>query len=136
MRSAVTRYSTHYLMFECQLCLPIDFYFPMIRGMKKHQCVDHYITKLCEWLQEAFKEVQVQSRSEGKRQKWCYDRKVNAISLEPDDLVLAKADADKEKQKVKDWWEEEPYEVECQVVEGIPSYLLKNQWTGSSWVLH
>ena len=32
-------------------------------------------------------------------------------------------------EKGEDWWEEEPYEVECQVVEGIPSYLMKNQQT-------
>ena len=36
----------------------------MIRGMKKHQGVDHYVAKLCEWLWEDFKQVQVQSTSE------------------------------------------------------------------------
>ena len=56
----------------------------MIRG------VDHYVAKLHEWLQEAFKEAQVQSTSEAERQKWYYDRIANAISLEPGDLVLAK----------------------------------------------
>ena len=35
MRLAITGYSLHYLMFWLQLCLPINFYFPMIRGMKK-----------------------------------------------------------------------------------------------------
>ena len=33
-RLAITRYSQHYLMSGHQLCLPIDFYFPMIRGTK------------------------------------------------------------------------------------------------------
>ena len=61
--------------------------------MKKLQCVDHYIAELCEWLQEAFKEAQVQSTSESERQKLHYDRKANAISLDPGDLVLAKANA-------------------------------------------
>ena len=37
---------------------------------------------------------------------------------------------------MKDWWEEELYEVEHQVAKGIPSYLMKNQWTGCSQVLH
>ena len=101
-RSAITRYSLHYLMFRCLLCLPIDFYFPTIRGTKKHQHVDHYIVELCEQLPEAFKEVQIQSTSEVERQKWHYDRKANAISLEPGDLVLAKADAYRGKRKVKD----------------------------------
>ena len=65
----------------------------MIRGTRKHQHVDHYIAELCEQLQEAYKEAQLQSTSEAERQKWYYDRKANAISLEPGDLVLAKADS-------------------------------------------
>ena len=36
-------------------------------------------------------------------QKQYYDRKANAILLEPGNLVLAKADAYKGKRKVKDW---------------------------------
>ena len=136
MRSTITRYSPHYLMFGCQPCLSLDFYFPTIRGMKKHQCVDHYSAKLCEWLWDAFKEAQVQSTSEAERQKWYYDRKAKAIWLGTGDLVLAKANAYRGRRKVKDQWEEEPYKMECQVVEGIPSYLVKNQQTGCSWVLH
>ena len=134
--SAIAGYSSHYLMFRCQPSLPIDFYFPMIRGMKKHQCVDHYIAKLCEWLWEAFKEAQVQSTSEAGRQNWYYDKNGNAISLELGDLVLAKANAYKGRRKMKDHWEEELYKLECQAADGFPSYLMRNQWTGCSWVLH
>ena len=72
----------------------------------------------------------MQSTSEAERQKWHYDRIVNAISLEPGDLVLAKANAYRGRRKVKDLWEEEPYEVEHQVTEGIPSYIMRNQQTG------
>ena len=78
----------------------------------------------------------MQSTSEAERQKLYCDRKANAISLETGDLVLAKAGAYRGRTKVKDQWEEEPYKVESQVVEGIPSYLMKNQQTGCSWVLH
>ena len=78
----------------------------MIRGTEKHQCVDHYIAELHKCLWDAFKEVQVQSTSEVERQKWYYNRKANPVSLESDDLVLAKADAYREKRKVKDQWEE------------------------------
>ena len=74
--------------------------------------------------------------SEAERQRWYYDCKANAISLKPGDLVLAKADAYKGRRKVKDQWEEEVYEVECRIAGGVPSYLMKNQWTGCSWVLH
>ena len=78
----------------------------------------------------------MQSTSEAERQKWYYDRKPNTVSLEPGDLVLAKAETYQGRRKVKDWWEEELYEVEHQVAEGIPSYLMKNQWTGQSKILH
>ena len=80
--------------------------------------------------------MHAQSTSEAERQKQYYDRKANTISLETGDLVLAKSDVYKGKRKVKDLWEEEPYEVECQVADGVPSYLMKNQWTGCFQVLH
>ena len=47
MRLAINRYIPHYSMSGCQPCLPIDFYFPMIRGTEKHQLLDYYIAKLC-----------------------------------------------------------------------------------------
>ena len=67
MTLAITGYSPHYLMFRCRPCLPVKFYFLMIRGTGKHQCVDYYIAQLCEQLWEAFKEVQAQSTSEAER---------------------------------------------------------------------
>ena len=60
--------------------------------------------------------------AEVKRQKWYYERKANVILLEPGDLVLAKADAYKEKRKVKDQWEEGLYKVVCKVTKCIPFY--------------
>ena len=117
LRLAIIWCIPHYLMFGCQPCWPVEFYFPTMRGMEKHQHVNCYIAKLCEWLWEAFKEVKVWSTSKAERQKWYYDRKANAISLETGDLVLAKADTYRGKMKVKDQWEEEPYEVEHQVAE-------------------
>ena len=123
-------------MLQCQPCLPIDFYFPTVRDMKKHQWVGYYVAKLCEWLQEAFEEARMQCTSAAERQKRYYNRNANAISMEPSNLVLAKDHAYRRRRKVKGQWEEELYEVECQIIEGVPSYLLKNQQTGCSWVLH
>ena len=117
-RSAIMEYSPHYLMFVWQPHLPIDFYFPTIMSTDKHQHVNQYIADLHEQVHKAFKEAQAQSTSEAERQKWYYDYKPNAISLEPGGLVCAKADAYKGKRKVKDKWEEEPYKVECSIAEG------------------
>ena len=72
------------------------------------------------------------STSEAERKKGHYDRKANAILLDPGDLILAKANAYRGRRKVKDWWVKELYEVEHQIAEGIPSYLMKNQWTRCS----
>ena len=135
-RLAITGYSLHYLMFGYWPCLPVDIYFPMTRSIEKHPCVNCYIAELCEWLWESFKEAQVQSTSEAERHKWYYYRKTNAISLETGDLVLAKADTYLGKSKVQDWWEEELYEVEHQVAEGVLLYLMKNKRMGCTWVLH
>ena len=135
-RSAITRYSLTLFDIWAPTTLTHWLLFTHDKGHEKHQHVDHYIAELPEWLWEAFKEAQVQSTSEAERQKWYYDRKANMVLLEPGDLDLAKANAYRGRRKVKDWWEEEPYEMECQVAEGIPSYLMKNQQTGCSWVLH
>ena len=86
MRSAIIRNSPCYLMFGCQPCLPINFYFSTVRSMKKHQYVDNYIAELHECLQGTFKGVQMQFTAEAKRQKRYYDRKANVVSLEPGDL--------------------------------------------------
>ena len=134
MRLAVTGYNPHYLMFGWQPCLPIVFYFSIILSTEKHQHVNHYVTDLCEQMHKAFKEVQAHFTSEVERQRQYYIHKANAISLEPGSLVLAKADTYKGRRKVKDQWE--LYEVECRIAEGIPSYLMKNQWTRHSHVLH
>ena len=77
----------------------------------------------------------MQSSSEAERQRQYYDCKANAISWEPGDLVLAKANTYIGRRKVKEQWEE-PYEVEHQIAEGIPSYLMKNQQTRCLSILH
>ena len=66
---------------------------------EKCQCVDHHDADLCEQLHEAFKEAQVQPTSEAERQRQYYDHKANAVSLEPGNMVLAKADAYKGRRK-------------------------------------
>ena len=62
----------------------------------------------------------MQSSSEAERQRQYYDHKANAVSLEPGDLVLVKADAYKGRRKVKDHLEKEQYEVEHRIAEDIP----------------
>ena len=62
-------------------------------------------------------------------------QKIGTVNLKPGNLVLVKADAWKGKRKIKDRWEEETWEVVCQIAADVPSYKVMNQhrW---SWVLH
>ena len=80
-------------MFGHQLCLPIDVLFPHDKGHKETPVCSRLHCQVMWMAGKAFKEAQVQSTSEAERQKWYYDRKANAISMEPGNLVLAKAHA-------------------------------------------
>ena len=55
--------------------------------------------------------------------------------MKPGNLVLVKADAWKGKRKIKDWWDEETWEVSRQIMADVPSYKVTNQH-GWSRVLH
>ena len=134
-RYAVTGYSPHYLMFRQWPKMPVDFYFLTVKGAERHKHVDKYITNLQDHLREACKEAQDQSMVEAQWQKWHYDRWINAISLEPGDLVLVNVDSYQGKRKIKDQWEDMPYEVECQVMNDVPSCIVKDKQS-QSWILH
>ena len=73
--------------------------------------VDTYVASVRDQLRSALWEVQAQSTAEACRQKQYYDRKVGTVNLKPGNLVLVKADAWKGKRKIKDWWDEETWEV-------------------------
>ena len=57
------------------------------------------------------------------------------LQQKPGDLVLVKADPWKGKRMIKDRWEEETWEVVCQITDDLPSYEVMNQH-GWSQVLH
>ena len=139
--SAVTRYSPHYLMFGWWPRLLVDFVFPTIGSNKapmreaSARSLDMYTASVRDRLRSALQEVQAQSTVEACWQKQYYDRKIGAVNLKPGDLVLVKVDAWKGKRKIKDRWEEETWEVVCQIVADVPSYKVMNQH-GQSWVIH
>ena len=131
--SAVTGYRPHYLMFGCRPRLPVDFFFPTVgtneapmrEASTKH--VDKYVASIWDRLRTVLWEVEAQSLVEACQQKWYYDRKIGAVNLKPGDLVLVKEDAFKGRGKIKDRWEEDTWEVECQITTDVPSYVVMNQ---------
>ena len=128
-------------MFEWQPRLPVNFIFltvtsneaPMREASAKH--VNVYVTSVRDRLRSTLQEAQAQSTAEVHWHKWYYDRKIGTVNMKPGNLVLVKADAWKGKRKIKDSWEEETWEVVCQIAADVPSYKVANQhrW---SWVLH
>ena len=73
--------------------------------------------------------------AEACRQKQYYDRKIGTVNLKHGDPVLVKVDAWKGKRKIKEMWEEETWEVVCQIMADIPSSKVTNH-CGRSQVLH
>ena len=116
-RSTVTGYSPHYLMFGRWPRLPVNFVFPTVGSSKapmreaSARKVDTYVASVRNQLRSALREARAQLNTEACRQKRYYDRKVGAVNLKPGNLVLVKADAWKGKRKIKDWWDEETWEV-------------------------
>ena len=97
--------------------------------------LDVYVAFIWDRLSTALWEAQAQLMAEACQQKWYYDRKLGTVNLKPGDLVLVKADAFKRKMKIKDRWEEETWEVVCQITTNIPSYKVMNLHERSQ-VLH
>ena len=139
--STVMGYSPHYLMFGQRPRLPVDFYFPTIgiteAPMREAsaKCVDEYVASMRDRLRTGLWEAQDQSITEACRQKCYYDWKIGAVNLKPGDLVLVKADAFKGKRKNKDRWEEDSWEVVCQIVTNVVSYKVTNKCR-MSHILH
>ena len=97
--------------------------------------MDNYVASVWERLRTTLWEVQAQLTMEACQPKWYYKRKIGTVNLKPGDLVLVKAYAFKGKRKIKDRWEEETWEVVCQVMTDVPSYKVTNQH-GKSCILH
>ena len=117
MRSAITSYSLHYLMFGRHPHLPVDFYFPT-KGT--------YVEEVRKCFKEAYTEAHLQTNSEVDQQKWYFDRVTSTVQLMLGDVILMKLDAFQGKRKAKDRWSEAEYVVIRQVTNDIPVYEVRD----------
>ena len=125
-RSAVTGYSSHYLMFGRCPYLPVDFYFPTW-GTIVHSCsVPTYIEEVRTCFKEAYIEVHLQTNSEADRKKWYYDRMTCTMQLMLGDMVLMILDAFQGKRKAKDRWSEIEYVIVRQITDDVPVYKVRD----------
>ena len=124
-RSDVTGYSPFYLMFGRRPRLPMDFFFPTIRGEQVKK-VPEYVASVLKHLRSAFKTARDTQKGEAERQKKYYDRTTGSAVLNPGDWVLLRTDAFVGKRKIKDKWGDTPYTVENQLAGDIPVYRIKS----------
>ena len=116
MQLAITGYCPHYLKFKHQLHLPIDFYFPMIRGTKNTSMLTSISPSYVNDCARPLKRLKCSPHQRQRDRSSTTIGKANTIPLEPGDLVLAKADAYRGRRKLKDQWEEGNKQG------GMPSY--------------
>ena len=135
MKSVVTSYSPHYLMFGRHPHPPVDFYFPT-KGTHVHSsCVPAYVEEVRKCFKEAYTEAHLQTNSEVDQQKWFYDRATSTMQLMPGDIILMKLDVFQGKRKAKDRWSEVEYVVTHQVANDVPVYEVRDD-SGNVKVVH
>ena len=126
IRSAITSYSPHYLMFGRCPCLPVDFYFPTKGAHVRSCCVPAYVEEVRKHFKEAYTEAHLQTNSEAYRQKWYYDRATSTMQIMLGDIILMKLEAFQVKRKAKDRWSEVEYMVTRQVINDVPVYEVRD----------
>ena len=93
MRSLVTGFSPHYLMFGRRQHIPIDLLFLTIRHLNTMKTLDEYITALYQQLREALSKAKETTFQEARHHKQIYHKKAGEVELQPGDRVLVKMDA-------------------------------------------
>ena len=124
-------------MFGRRPQLPIDLLFPTRREHNLTRTIEEYVETLYRRLRKSVKMAQDSALKEALRQKRLYDHKVGAVELQPRDCVLVKLDAFRgQRQKLKNRWGSDLHTVKTRVADGIPAYVVKNEQTGKTKVLH
>ena len=136
MRSAITGYSPHYLMFGRHPHLPVDFYFPTKGAHVHSHHVLTYVEEVSKCFKEAYTEAHLQTNSEAEQQNWYYDKATSTMQLMPGDFILMKLDAFQGKRKAKDRWSEVEYVITHQVANDVPTYEVKDDGRNVNTVHH
>ena len=136
MRSQVTGYSPHFLMFGHRPCLPIDLLFLTVQRATI-KGVDSYVTALYDHLHLAIGKVKATAEKEARRFKRIYDQRAGAIVLHPGDKVLIHLDSFVgQRRKLKNRWGSQIHTVVRCVADGVPTYVVRNNHSGGEQVLH
>ena len=123
-RSAVTGYSPYFLLFGRKSRMPVDCLFPTLRDSPHQAKMEVSVAAMQKRLKEAFAVARHLTSQEAARQRRYYDRKAGAVALQPEDVVMVRADGFVGKWKVKDRWEDGGFIVESQL-EDWPVYKVR-----------
>ena len=112
--SAVTGYSSYYLLFGRRPRIPVDYLFPTLRDSPHQTKMEVSVVAMQKRLKEAFTVARCLTSEEVARQCRYYDRKAGAVALQPGDVIMVRTDGFVGKWKVKDRWEDGGFIVESQ----------------------
>ena len=138
--SAVTGYSPYYLLFGRRPRIPEDYLFPTLRDSPHQTKMEVSVAAMQKRLKEAFTVARRLTSEEVARQCRYYDRKAQAVALQPGDVVMVRTNGFVGKRKVKDRWEDGGFIVESQL-EDCPVYKVKcptsdDRQKPKYWILH
>ena len=101
-RSTVTGYSAYYLLFGRRPMIPVDYLFPILRDSPHQTKMEVSVAAMQKRLKEAFAVARCLTSEEVAKQCRYYDRKAEAVALQPGDIVMVHTDGFMGKRKVKD----------------------------------
>ena len=122
--STVTGYSPYYLLFGRRSRIPVDYLFPTLRDSPHQTKMEVSVVAMQKRLKEAFAVARHLTSEEAAKQHHYYDRKTEAVALQPGDVVMVHTDGFVGKRKVKDRWEDGDFIIESQL-EDWPIYKVK-----------
>ena len=100
--SAVTGYSSLFLLFGRRPRIPVDYQFPTIRDPPHKAKLEESVADLQKRLKEAFEMARHLTSEEAVKQQCYYNHKARAVALQPGDVVMVRTDRFVGKRKVKD----------------------------------
>ena len=122
--SLVTGYSPYYLMYGRRPRMPVDLLFPTLLDTGTSS-TNAYVADLKSVLTEATQLARQCSEKEAIRQKHHFDRRADALTLWPGDEVLLRCPSYRDRRKIADKWEDEPYIVLGQLAPDLPVYRIQ-----------
>ena len=134
-RSAVSGYSPFYMMFGRRQRQAVDFLFPTQVKLDRVENTSEYIDELRQSLKACYEAARKLQTDNAVNMKKRFDRKANAVILEPGDKVLVRAGPAVGRRKIMDRWESKLFTVVSQVAPGTPVYNVTSD-DGDNRVLH